>query len=288
MGRYIDSLVMDYAMVPEDVYFSNWKNYSMEYHFHSLGGIEFNYVTGGECEYYIEDKCVPLKKKNLLIINSMLPHKLVFTSEEPCLILGLACGEYPLQAGYLSVGNLIEAYSDVKGFFEQLDDYLLIKDGHLFFEIMESIWREVHDEWNPAYLQMECNRLLVKLARYVQKQDYETVEYVAKAKTFMTYHYFEIESIEDIATDIGISKVYLQRIFKKYTGETIWQYLMKIRLEKAAMLLQTSNIPIGELDSLIGIHSRQSFYQNFTKYYQMSPSEYRKICIRNVKNSNLK
>lgn len=275
MGHYKDTFVPEYALVPEDVYFTNWKNYHMEYHTHSLGGIEFNYVIRGECEYYIEDKVIPLSKKNLLVIDSNLPHKLVFTSEEPCLILGMSCGEYPLQAGYVSMGDLMKAYEDVKSFLQQFQEYALIKDGHSFFGIIEEIWSEVRDEWNPAFIQMECNKLLVKLARYVQNQDYQVKEYISQAKSFMTYHYFEIDSVDDIAAAVGLHKIYLQRIFKKHTGQTIWNYLTDIRLKKAASFLEASDIPIGEIDSMVGIHSRQSFYQNFKKYYHMSPKEYR-------------
>lgn len=286
MGKYMESLAPGLAMVPEDVYFTNWKNYKMEYHTHSLGGIEFNYVTSGECEYYIEGKSVMLKKKNLLIINSNLNHKLVFTSDKPCLILGMSCGEYPIQAGYVSMLELMEGYNEVKDFAMQFDDYILIKDGHVFFDIMEDIWTEVRGDNNPAYKQMECNKLLIMLSRYIQNRDYQTVEYVSKAKSFMTYHYFEIESIDDIAVDVGINKVYLQRIFKKYTGVTVWNYLLDIRLKKAVSFLESSDLPVGEIDSMVGINSRQAFYQNFKKHYNMSPSEYRKI-YRNVKNNNL-
>lgn len=283
----MDSFVPEYAMVPEDIYFTNWKNYSMGYHVHSLGGIEFNYVTSGECDYYIEDKKIHLRKRNFLIINSNLPHKLVFTSEEPCLILGMSCGEYPLQAGYISMEELMDAYQDVRAFFEQLDEYLLIRDGHAFWDIMEDIWTEVRGEWNPAYIQMECNKLLVQLARYFQRKDYQTTEYISQAKSFMMYHYFEIEAMDDIAAAVGINKVYLQRIFKKHTGQTVWNYLMELRLKKAATFLESSDIPIGEIDSMVGIHSRQAFYQNFKKYYHMSPREYRKAHVENVKNNNL-
>jgi len=281
----MESLVPDFAIVPEDVYFTNWKNYKMEYHVHSLGGIEFNYVTSGECEYYIEDKGIMLKKRNLLIINSNLPHKLVFTSDEPCLILGMSCGEYPIQAGYVAMRDLMEGYNEVKSFVSQFEDYILIKDGHTFFDIMEDIWTEVRGDNNPAYKQMECNKMLIRLSRYIQNKDYHTVEYVSKAKSFMTYHYFEIESIDDIAADVGINKVYLQRIFKKYTGMTVWNYLLDIRLKKAVSFLENSDMPIGEIDSMVGINSRQAFYQNFKKYYNMSPSEYRKT-YRYVKNNN--
>ena len=155
---------------------------------------------------------------------------------------------------------------------EELDLALVNMD---FFEIIEEIWSEVRDEWNPAFIQMECNKLLVKLARYVQNQDYQVKEYISQAKSFMTYHYFEIDSVDDIAAAVGLHKIYLQRIFKKHTGQTIWNYLTDIRLKKAASFLEASDIPIGEIDSMVGIHSRQSFYQNFKKYYHMSPKEYR-------------
>lgn len=222
MGRYMEALVPDYAMIPEDVYFTNWKNYKMEYHVHSVGGIEFNYVTSGECEYLVEGKCIRLKKRNLLVINSTLPHKLVFTSEEPCLILGMSCGEFPKKAGYVRMRELMEAYPVVKDFLEDLDDCLLIPDGHSFFGTMEDIWAEVRGERNYAYINAECNKLLVRVARHVQNENHRIADYVSQAKMFMNYHYFEIESLDDIAADIGINKIYLQRIFKQYTGETVW------------------------------------------------------------------
>ena len=276
MKQYIESLRMDLAMLPEDVYFTNWKNYSMEYHMHSVGGIEINYVTSGECDYYIEGKRISLTKRNLLILNSSLPHKLVFTSKEPCLILGMACGEHPMQPGYVSIQNLMDAYDEVNVFFNQLEDYILIKDGHTIFQIMEDIWAEERGQKNYAYMQMECNKLLIHLARYISNRGSQAAKYVSRAKEFMTYHYFEIHSIEEIASDIGISKVYLQRIFKELTGETVWHYLMNLRLGKAANFLESTDIPIGEIDQMVGIHSRQNFYQNFKKNFHMSPREYRK------------
>lgn len=277
MGRYYESMILEYALVPEDVYFTNWKNYKMEYHTHSLGGIEFNYVKSGECDYYIEDKCIHLKKKNLLIINSTLPHKLVFTSEEQCLILGMSCGEYPVQAGYVCMGDLLDAYSDLRHFFDGFDEYMMIEDGHEFFYVLEEIWKEVRGEWNAAYIQMKCNELLVGIARCIQNKNKVMMEYIANAKSYMLYHYFEITGIEDIADNVGINKTYLQRIFKKYTGMTVWNYLMDIRMNKAAFFLRTSDMPIGEIDNLIGMNSRQAFYANFKKYYHISPNEYRKI-----------
>lgn len=287
MGRYMDTFNPDGCLVPEDVYFTNWKNYEMDYHMHSYGGFELNYVTSGECEYYVEDQCIHLKKRNLLLINSALPHKLVFTSDEPCLILGMACGALPYKPGYVSLGNLVAAYDPVRDFLQGLDNYVLLKEAHQIFTTMRAVSAELSGEGNPAYMQMECNKILIDVARRVQNEDHRTAEYVMQAKMYMMYHFYEIESIEDIAAYVGVNKIYLQRIFKMYEKETLWNYLMKIRMGKAAAFLTNTDMPIGEIDHMIGMNSRQCFYQNFKNVFHMSPREYRNK-HKNVKKRNLK
>lgn len=276
MGQYIDFLTKECALIPENVYFTNWECCKMNPHTHPAGGIEFNYVTAGECEYYIADKCITLKKKNLLIINSAISHRLSFISEKPCLILGMDCGVYPMERGYVSLQAMMEIYPEVREFLLSFQDYVIIEDGHKFFDNLEEIWKEVRGEWNYAYIQAACNKLLIDMARWMKNNKSPGLEYVEKAKQYMAHHYFEIESIEEIAGEIGIHKVYLQRIFKRHTQETIGKYLLKIRLKMAASLLADSDIPIGEIDTRVGIHSRQAFYHNFKKYYGISPREYRK------------
>jgi transcriptional regulator GlxA family with amidase domain len=68
----------------------------------------------------------------------------------------------------------------------------------------------------------------------------------------------------------------MERVFKQETGDSIWNYLNNIRMENAVYYLTQSNIPIGDIDELVGIHSRQNFYLLFKNKYQVSPSQYRK------------
>ena len=55
----------------------------------------------------------------------------------------------------------------------------------------------------------------------------------------------------------------MERVFKQETGDSIWNYLNNIRMENAVYYLTQSNIPIGDIDELVGIHSRQNFYLLF-------------------------
>ena len=69
----------------------------------------------------------------------------------------------------------------------------------------------------------------------------------------------------------------MERIFKRETGSTIWQYVMECRMDAAKDLLENTPIPIGEIDPLIGMNSRQTFYIQFKRHYGVSPAEYRKL-----------
>lgn len=66
----------------------------------------------------------------------------------------------------------------------------------------------------------------------------------------------------------------MQRIFKQFTNQTVWTYLVALRVKKEAYLLRYTDIPIGDIDENIGINSRQNFYILFKKTHGIiSPSE---------------
>jgi len=266
----------DKAMIPDDVYFTNWKNYSMEHHYHLEGTFELNYVTSGSCIYYIKDQKYILKKRNLLLINGSVPHKLIFTSPEPCLILGMSCGQYPIIPGCISLENMISAYATLKSFFSTFEDALLIRNGSSVYPILSKILTEVRGDNNWAYLNLLINNALVEISRLATQDNQQAFLYVSNAIKYMSYNYYNIEKIDNIADAVALNKVYLERIFKEITEKTIWHYLSGIRMEKAAQFLKSSTIPIGEINELIGIKSRQAFYILFKKTYGISPLEYRK------------
>lgn len=73
----------------------------------------------------------------------------------------------------------------------------------------------------------------------------------------------------------------MERLFKQETGMSVWTYLNNIRIEKSLYYLTELNIPIGNIDELVGIHSRQNFYLLFKKKYGISPAQYRKKYYKN-------
>ena len=85
---------------------------------------------------------------------------------------------------------------------------------------------------------------------------------------------FTLEELADIA---NFSKFHFSRIFWAMTGETPFEFLMRIRMEKAAsLLLMNPKESISEISYLCGYSSLPVFSRNFKSHFSLSASEWRK------------
>ena len=112
-------------------------------------------------------------------------------------------------------------------------------------------------------------------------QKKESHDYVRAALKYIGDNYLEAVSLEEIAAGIGITKYYLVREFKKYTGQTIFSYMNKLRCRKAEMLLSKGK-SITEAAYESGFESAAYFARTYKKLRGYSPSEYKK----NMKNNS--
>lgn len=84
-----------------------------------------------------------------------------------------------------------------------------------------------------------------------------------------------IPSLEEAATQTGLSKFYFARHFRNCTGRTYWDYINQIRLKKASQLLVETNDAICKIALACGFHDVSSFNRSFKKDIGCTPSEYR-------------
>ena len=83
-------------------------------------------------------------------------------------------------------------------------------------------------------------------------------------------------SSAEIEEHMNLSFKHLNMIFKKETGETLWNYHSRLRMEKAARLLAATSLPVSEISARSGFESPYYFCNAFKKYSGMSPTKYRK------------
>lgn len=90
-------------------------------------------------------------------------------------------------------------------------------------------------------------------------------------------------SLAELASISNFSKFHFSRIFQAVTGETCFQLILRLRLEKAASFLLHSNDSISGIAYDCGFRSLAVFSKNFKLHFGESASIYRKT----KKNSNL-
>ena len=83
-------------------------------------------------------------------------------------------------------------------------------------------------------------------------------------------------SRSELADVCGVSTRTLTRLFIRHLRLPPGQYIIQCRLEKAARLLSISNEPVKNIAGECGFSSPMFFAREFKKYYQCTPTEFRK------------
>ncbi|KAB3529318.1 helix-turn-helix transcriptional regulator [Alkaliphilus serpentinus] len=100
--------------------------------------------------------------------------------------------------------------------------------------------------------------------------------YITLAKDYMMTYYNANIKLEDICKQIHISPYYFIRMFKSATGQTPYEYLRSIRLQKAEEMLQQGKYSIEEVARLNGFVNVGHFSNVFKRERGVPPSRYKK------------
>jgi two-component system response regulator YesN len=96
-----------------------------------------------------------------------------------------------------------------------------------------------------------------------------------KIHSFIDTHLSAGITLQSIADHVHLHPVYISKIFKLMTGETISDYLLSVRMEKAAHLLNYTDLKIYEICAQLGYYAPAHFIKLFKKHFQATPQEYR-------------
>ena len=94
-------------------------------------------------------------------------------------------------------------------------------------------------------------------------------------KKYIKENYKRDISAGDVAGILGYSDVYFSKIFKQLFDDTFINYLTKVRIDKAKVLLKDVGFNIKEVGASVGYTDSNYFTKVFKRSVGMSPSEYR-------------
>ena len=101
-------------------------------------------------------------------------------------------------------------------------------------------------------------------------------DYVQMAELYIKNNINKKITVNDISAHVGINRSYLSRLFKEYKNISPQQYLTTARVNTAAQYLKNTDISIGEVAQSVGYSDYHIFNKVFHRYFNTSPSEWRK------------
>lgn len=98
---------------------------------------------------------------------------------------------------------------------------------------------------------------------------------LAVALGYIEANYASTLTLDQIAEYSGFSKSGINALFRRHTGMPPIDYLIRIRLEKAACLLSDPFLSITQIAFSVGFNDSNYFTRQFKKKYKCSPRQYR-------------
>ena len=115
----------------------------------------------------------------------------------------------------------------------------------------------------------------IENVRSMQKTDSIVHSQKDIIKDYIDRNYKKDISAKDVAGILGYSDVYFSKVFKQLFDDNFINYLTKIRIDRATVLLKDVSFNIKEVGKSVGYADSNYFTKVFKRSVGMSPSEYR-------------
>lgn len=139
-----------------------------------------------------------------------------------------------------------------------------------------SIWKKITQTQNILNLCQWIKNILLMTKEYLFTQEDDTHQQIVdRIKHIINEDYAVIQTLDEVVSQLYISVGYASRLFKKYTNETIFDYLLHTKMEKAKEMLHQKELKAYEVGEKLGYTSTAYFTTSFKKYTGLTPKEYR-------------
>ncbi len=101
-------------------------------------------------------------------------------------------------------------------------------------------------------------------------------EIAEKARAIILADLSRYDSIPALAKKAGTNEYKLKKIFKRYFGESVFQFSRTKRMEKAKELLSETNYTLQTIGELIGYSEGNNFQVAFKAVVGRTPGEFRR------------
>lgn len=146
---------------------------------------------------------------------------------------------------------------------------------HLLMYLIEKFYNRETAIHCAKYYQIDLDRNLQAEFAIFNGHKKHTDDVVLNAQVFMEENYQSKISIEELSSNLGISRRTFDRRFIKATGITPLDYVQRVKMEVAKKLFENSRKSVNEVMYEVGYNDTKAFREVFSRVTGMSPIDYK-------------
>lgn len=276
-----DTYDITYSDLNPTLYFAGKRTVTESNSTHTHDAPELLIVLSGDMAVWIAGSTLKLTAGDIVCVRPRTPHRTVITQKDnPAIVFFTSFSDFHFKG---MEPNCLE-FPD--------NSPILHTDGIVRQDLTNLCFRMISERYNnqvgqyfmqKAYL----TQLLMTIIRQiiappaqscspVTFETHHKTYVVSEIRQYLSIHYAEKISLDLIARNMYLSSAYISKIFKEETGETPINYLIKLRLERARIQLESdTQQSIKVISSSVGYEDVYHFSKLFKKYYGVSPIHYR-------------
>jgi AraC-like DNA-binding protein len=131
-------------------------------------------------------------------------------------------------------------------------------------------------EGQMLLLLADAARLAGPRARVDMAAKAEALSWAEAAAEFIQTNHHRPIGVTEVAAYVGFHPSHLGRLFRAHYGTTVQAWLARTRIERAKLLLRTTDRPVAEVARSAGYRDYASFEKRFKALTETSPTDYRK------------
>ncbi len=242
--------------------------------------IEIKYFVSGRAEITCGPRIFIAQKGDIVIINPFERHAIrELAGEDACYHMLIADTTLAIS------GESVRALEDVAAGRLRFNE--LIREDETAKTILLRLFEALPDE--GRYASLRIAGLMLEWFAYLLEHHLSSdslpilqdgvkryAEQLESAFEIIALRYADPLTLEELAAACGISIFHFCRMFKAVTGQTTINYLGEYRVNKAALLLRSTELPVAEIAHAVGFADECYFSRCFRRFKEISPSLYRR------------
>ena len=250
------------------------------FHYHNY--LQICYVLAGKMDYSFSDETKTLCAGSAAFILPYQEHHLnTIVSEDTPITVTISFQDSFLSNKVSSFFTHAPQYANFEGM--KIPRYTNFNDEetHEANALIREIISEFSRHFDMSYDKL--SELIIQFLRMVckEKQNIEnekTYQYtmercyaISESIKYMSSHYSEKISIDDLCSVAAMSRSVYMENFKEITGDSPIKFLTKVRLQQAKGALITSELSISEIATKVGFYDKSRLIHAFNELFGVSP-----------------